>query len=214
MRLFWITVPAGLAFASAGGLMYLAAMGPHTDGQGFEIPQERHPVTPEMERETAALAKRVATAFETKDFEGKPVTIAPANGERPQFVYFVLDGCPCSYDAEPLFQRLSKRYKGKIDFVTITNADEKKAREWSVQMLVPYPVISDPGKEIIGAYEAKSSVYSALITKDGRIAKMWPGYSQKILADQNALMAKLTGVKETPFDAQYAPEEKSTGCAF
>lgn len=174
----------------------------------------RHEVTPEMSRETDAKTKKVATAFATQDYEGKPVEIAPANGERPQFLYFVLDGCPCSYDAEPLFHRLAERYKGKVDFISVTNADVEKARNWSVSMLVPYPVVSDAKKEIIGAYGAKSSVYGVLITKDGHIAKMWPGYSKGILDEQNAMMAKLSGTKEEPFDAQYAPEEKATGCAF
>ena len=215
MRTLWITVPAGLAFASAGGLMLLLANQGHTSGPTINLREAvEHPVTAEMTRETDAKAAKVATAFAVQDFEGKPVTIAPANGERPQFLYFVLDGCPCSYDAEPLMQRLSKRYKGKIDFVTVTNAETQKAREWSVQMLVPYPVISDAKKEIIDAYGAKSSVYSVLISKDGKIVKMWPGYSKDILAEQNKMMAKVAGVKETPFDAQYAPVERATGCAF
>lgn len=215
MRALWITVPAGLAFASAGGLMLLLANRGHTSGPSFDVAGAvRHPVTVEMTQGTDAQAKKIATAFAVQDYEGKPVSIAPANGERPQFLYFVLDGCPCSYDAEPLMQRLSKRYKGKIDFISVTNGDQQKARDWSVQMLVPYPVISDAKKEIISAYGAKSSVYAALISKDGKIVKMWPGYSQDILAEQNKMMAKMAGVKETPFDAEYAPVERATGCAF
>lgn len=214
MRLLWITLPAGLALASGGGLMLLLANRPHTSGPTFEVGQVRHLVTDEMNSGAKAQAKQVATGFATHDYEGKPVAIAPPHMDRPQFVYFVLDGCPCSFDAEPLFQRLAKRYKGKIDFVAVTDANEAKARDWSVQMLVPYPVVPDPKKEIIGAYKAKSSVYSALITKDGHIAKMWPGYSQGALKEQNAMMAKLAGVREEPFDAQYAPVDYATGCAF
>jgi peroxiredoxin len=214
MRMLWITLPAGLALASAGGLLLIKANGVHTDSVPIDVSPVRHPVTKAMLSETQAHAKRVAPGFQVKDFEGKAVTIAPANGERPQFLYFVLDGCPCSFDAEPLFHRLYDRYKGKIDFVSVTDAATQKARDWSVQMLVPYPVVPDPSKEIIHAYEAKSSVYSVLLTKDGRIARMWPGYSKDILEEQNALMAKLAGVKEKPFDAQYAPVEKATGCSF
>lgn len=212
--MIWITLPAGLALASGGGLMLLLANRPHTSGPTFEVGQVRHLVTPEMSQGAKAQMKKVATGFATKDYEGKPVAIAPPHMDRPQFVYFVLDGCPCSFDAEPIFHRLAKRYEGKIDFVSVTNGDVQKARDWSVQMLVPYPVVPDPNKEIIGAYAAKSSVYSALITKDGHIAKMWPGYSQSIIKDQNALMAKLSGEKEVPFDAEYAPVENATGCAF
>jgi peroxiredoxin len=214
MRLFWIALPAGLALASAGGLLMLAAQGPHYGGPQLTKVPVRHDVTKDMVVATDAQSKKVAAAFELKDIEGRSVAIAPANGERPQFLYFVLDGCPCSFDAEPLFHRLYERYKGKVDFISITDGDEKKARDWNGQMLVPYTLISDPSLEVVRAYKARASVYSVLITKDGRIERMWPGYSQGILAEQNALMAKLSGVKEEPFDAQYAPVEKATGCNF
>ena len=188
---------------------------PHSTSDEFALmPRTVHLVTPEMTKGTDAQAKKVAPAFALKDSDGQEVAVGAPNGERPQFVYFVLEGCPCSVDAEPLFHKLYERYKGKVDFVSITNADEEKARRWSVQMLTPYPVIPDPKHEVIKAYEAKSSVYAALVTKDGRIAKMWPGYSQDILADQNALLAKLAGVKVEPFDAQYAPTNTLTGCSF
>ena len=215
MKPIWLAVPATLAFLAAGGALLIAAQGPHTMGeqQLLQAPV-RHEVTPEMTKETAQQAKRVAPAFQVKDVDGKDVTIAPANGERPQFVYFVLDGCPCSFDAEPLFHDLYDRYKGKVDFISVTDGDQKKARTWSDQMLTPYAVVPDPKLEIIHGFQARSSVYSALITKDGRIEKMWPGYSKAILEEQNEKMAKLLGEKSKPFDAKYAPIEKATGCAF
>lgn len=174
----------------------------------------RHPVTEKMMAETAEKAKKVAPGFTLKDTEGKEVTIGSPSAPRPQFVYFVLDGCPCSFDAEPLFQKLSRRYQGKVDFVAVTNAGQTKAHQWHTQMLVPYSVVPDPKLEVIKAYEAVSSVYSALVTKDGKIEKMWPGYSQDILKEMNAEFAKISGVKEEPFDPEFAPKERATGCAF
>jgi len=174
----------------------------------------RHSVTPEMEKATAAEAKQALPRFDVLDSEGKPVTLASGKADRPQFVYFVLDGCPCSFDAEPQFHRLFERYKGKIDFVSVTDADKKKAHDWNIQLLVNYPVVPDPEKKIIHAYGAKSSVYSMLIGTDGHVVKMWPGYSAEILKQMNSLMAAEAGVEEKPFDPQYAPLEKATGCAF
>ena len=194
--------------------MLIAANRPHVQDVPIDTSKPRHPVTAEMTALTDAKTKKIAPGYQTEDFEGKPVTIAPPDGRRPQFVYFVLDGCPCSFDAEPLFHRLHKRYKGKIDFVSVTDAGREKARDWSVQMLVPYAVVPNPEKNIMRAYEAKSSVYAALVTKDGRIEKMWPGYSQGILKEQNAMMAKLVGERAEPFDASVAPIEKTTSCNF
>ncbi len=214
MRLFWIGLPAGLALASAGALLYLEGQKPHVINPDVLTGLPKHPVTPEMREETGAKAAKVAPAFNLRDTEGQPVVLASAGADRPQFVYFVLDGCPCSFEAEPLFHDLAERYEGKVDFVAVTDAEPEKARKWHVQMLVPYSVISDSSKEIIKAYGAKNSVYSALLTRDGKIQKMWPGYSVDILKDMNALMAKAVGVPEKEFDTKYAPKEPLSGCAF
>lgn len=215
MKPLWLAVPATLALVSGGAVLLMASQDPIVIGEQklLQAPV-RHEVTAVMNKETAAQTKKIAPAFEVKDVEGKVVTLAPANGQRPQFVYFVLDGCPCSFDAEPLFQELYERYKGKIDFISVTDGDEKKARTWSDQMLVPYAVVPDPNLEIIHAYNARSSVYSALVTPDGHIEKMWPGYSKGILEEQNKKMAEALGIKPEPFDAKYAPVEKAAGCAF
>lgn len=215
MRPSLLAIPATLALLTGGGALLIAAQRPHVSGEtGLLEAEVRHKVTPDMVQETSAEAKKVAPAFQVKDVDGKEISIASPNAERPQFVYFVLDGCPCSFDAEPLFHELYKLHKGEVDFISVTNGDAKKARRWSDQMLVPYPVIPDPKLEIIHDFHARSSVYSALVTKDGRIEKMWPGYSKEILQEENEAMAKVTGRKAELFDPQYAPTEKATGCAF
>jgi len=199
---------------SAQGRSTDAASGIRVDTVPITPGDVRHPVTAEMENATNSKSLKNAPGYVVPDAEKNLVAIAPPHAARPQLVYFVLDGCPCSADAEPLFHDLAKRYQGKVDFVSVTDADPVKAKRWKDQQRVPYPVVPDPKKEIIRAYDAKSSVYSALVNKEGKILKMWPGYSTGILKEQNALMAKLAGVKELPFDTKYAPEKKTTGCAF
>ncbi|AIE87653.1 peroxiredoxin family protein [Fimbriimonas ginsengisoli] len=214
MRLAYLSIPAGLALACAGAALMLASREPHSASGTFLEPNVRHLVTQAMMEETAAQMRKVAPTMSALDSEGKPVTLGVRNAKRPQFVYFVLDGCPCSYDAEPLFHKLSRKFLGKVDFVSVTNAGQKKAHDWSVQMLVNYPVVPDPEKKIIHAYEAKASVYSALLSTDGHIIKMWPGYSVDLLKDINAEMTKAANVPLTPFDPEYAPTTRATGCAF
>lgn len=215
MRPAVLAIPTGLAFACAGMALMRAANAPHVGvSQPLKEAAVRHFVTPEMERDTAKEARTVAPAFTVPDYEGKKVTIGSPDAARPQFVYFILDGCPCSYDAEPLFHKLSQRFKGQIDFVSVTDAKPAKAREWAVAVLPKYPVVPDPEKEIIHAYKAKASVYSALVSRDGHIIRMWPGYSAGLLKDMNAEMAKAAGVPEKPFDPEYAPLTKAAGCAF
>lgn len=213
-RPMFLTIPFGVVLAVGGAALMVAANAPQSsyfvDGKA----PVRHSVTPEMEKATAAEAKQPLPQFTVTDSEGKPVTLADPKAAKPQFVYFVLDGCPCSFDAEPQFHRLFDRYRDKIDFVSVTDADKKKAHDWSIQLLVNYPVVPDPEKKIIHAFGAKASVYSMLVGTDGRVIKMWPGYSAEILKQMNSLMAATAGVEEKPFDPQYAPVEKATGCAF
>ena len=214
MRAIYLTLPAGLALACAGAALMLAANRPHVEEAASLEAPARHLVTPAMIRETDAAAAKPAPTVVAQDSEGKPVVLGAKNAARPQFVYFVLDGCPCSYDAEPLFHKLAKRFSGRVDFVSVTDAPKPRAHEWSVQMLVNYPVVPDPDKKIIHAYGARASVYSALLRRDGHILKMWPGYSAGFLLEMNSAMAKAAGVAEHPFDPEYAPKVKATGCSF
>ena len=213
-----LTIPIGCLLACLGGLMWVQArarseMPYYSSADGISS-QPRHLVTAQMIAETDAKRNALEPSLETKDVTGALVELASHDATRPQFVYFVLDGCPCSYDAEPLFHDLFKQFKGAIDFVSVTNATLEKAKHWRSDLSVPYPVISDADETIIHKYGAVASTYSILIAKDGHIAKMWPGYSKGLLLEMNSLMTRLAGVPEKPFDTKYAPTVKATGCAF
>ena len=75
-------------------------------------------------------------------------------------------------------------------------------------------LLADPKLEIIHAYKAQQSVYSALVSKDGHIVKLWPGYSSDMMQEMNKLMAEEVGEPARAFDTQYAPKEKTSGCYF
>ncbi len=162
---------------------------------------------------TGAMALKPAPFFKLKDIHGWNVQLGGA-GKKPQFVYFILDGCPCSIDAQPLFNRIHARFKDKIDFIGIIDVDAAKGKDYAGQNNVLGPIVSDVKKEIIHAYGAKASVYNALIRPDGTIEKMWPGYDKAMLIELNSRLSKLTGTKEEPFDPGYAPTKPASGCAF
>ncbi len=210
-------VPAailGSLFAAGGGLLaYVAHAAPRGVPGLVESPAVRHIVTRTMEEESAARTRKPAPVFGLASYDGKPVHLGGAR-ERPTFVYFVKEGCPCSFDANPFYKDLAKAMAGDVEFVAVTDADAEGARRWSTELGVPYPVVSDPKAEVMKAYNAKSSVYSALIDREGRIVKVWPGYSQALLKEMNRLLAKEAGRKEAPFDVHFAPVEKAAGCAF
>lgn len=214
MRPAFVILAAALALTSAGALMMWQASKPQIVDVPIVSNQPRHPVTPAMEEDAEKRARKEAPDFTVKDFEGKAVEIGKPRPGRLQFLYFVMDGCPCSVEAEPLFHDLWKLHRDKVDFVAVIDKDDKVARQWSVDMLTPYPVVADPRGKVITAYDAPNSAYSALVDEKGRLVKVWPGYSISILNEMNRIMSEEFGQKPSKIDPKWAPQKASSGCAF
>ncbi len=174
-----------------------------------EYAKVHHDVTARMELEAKSQANRLAPAFARTDPYGKTVNVGKE--PMPQMVVFVKKGCPCSIDAQPLFNKLARRFEGKVEFVGVI---DKEAKDFSTQFRVAFPVIEEPTLKLMRAYDARASVYSALVARNGHIVKMWPGYSAAWLKEMNGLLAKASATPEKSFDPEYAPTEKASGCPF
>jgi hypothetical protein len=174
-----------------------------------EYARVRHSVTARMELEAKAQSSRLAPAFERADPYGKKVAVGKE--PMPQMVVFIKKGCPCSIDAQPLFNKLARRYDGKVEFVGVI---DKEAKDFSTQFRVAFPVVEEPSLGLMRAFDARASVYCALVARNGHIVKMWPGYSASWLKEMNGLLAKASATPEKPFDPEYAPTEKASGCPF
>jgi hypothetical protein len=179
----------------------------------LDFSKPRHPVTPEMAAEVKRLNLKTAKLFKLPNSRGKVTAIGGA-GPKPQFIYAVKKGCPCSFDAEPLMQALYKHFKGRIEFIAVTDAEQKDALKWESDLRVPYSVVSNPKVEVMQEYQFPASVYCNLVDTRGVIVKRWAGYSRSYLAEVNSEMAKLLSEKERPFDSKYAPEANTSGCSF
>lgn len=222
MRPIRIVILIGsILFATAGlAMMYMASVrGQYVPGVGIidvsknASAQPRHAVSEEMEANVKKLDKQIGKFFKLPDTTGKPILIG-GQGPKPQFLYFIKKGCPCSFDAEPLFHKLYKQFNGEIEFISITDANVEDAKKWASDLSVPYPVVSDSKIETMKAYQAPASTFSTLLDRNGVILKRWAGYSQEYLSEMNSEMAKVLGEPAKPFDAQYAPVKRTTGCSF
>lgn len=214
MRALYVTLPAGLFLAVAGGVLYFASRNPKppvSPPTSIVYSGPIHPITPQMEKDSAKKTLKDALVFETVDWLGEPRTVGRA--EKPQLLLFVLDGCPCSIDAQPIYNDLSRHFKDRVEFLAIYNEDSKAAKKWDNMTSTAFPIIPDTDKKIIRAYAAKNSVYSALVS-EGKIVRLWPGYSVEILDEINRTIAKELNEPVRPFDAKYAPVEKTSGCEF
>ena len=64
----------------------------------LDYSQPRHPVTSEMAAEVKRLNLNAAKLFKLPNTRGKVTAIGGA-GPKPQFIYAIKKGCPCSFDA-------------------------------------------------------------------------------------------------------------------
>lgn len=215
MRLIYITAPLGLLLAAAGGAMIYAARPTNTSPNEYKLLVEpRHPVTAEMWKKADGAKGIHSPDFEVTDLDGHKQSLATLTANGPAFIYFVLEGCPCSIEAEPHYERLSRQFGGAVNFLAVTNAAPDAAKKWKDEFAVPFPVVSQPKLELMNKYAVARSVYCLLIGKDGEIIRMWPGYSAAMLQEVNKEMAAATGQPVKPFDSKLAPEIMTSGCAF
>ncbi len=211
VQLLKITIPIGILIALFGVTLMLQARSPKEDPFASVT---RHEVTPKMEKISGSWARRTAPTFSTKDAAGQPLQLAQALAHGPVFLYFIKDGCPCSIDAQPLFNHLRDKFKGKVSFVGVIDVDSAAAKKWAGKNAMTDPLLADAKRDVIHAYKATNSAFSALVLQDGTIEKMWPGYSKEYLLDMNSRLADALGEKVTSFDTLYAPPSKTAGCYF
>ncbi|WP_237722441.1 peroxiredoxin family protein [Singulisphaera acidiphila] len=161
-----------------------------------------HPVTARMQAAAGAVA-------------GSLVPSLPERAQgRPMVIIFIKDGCPCSEAADPCFRRLFMAYRGRVAFVGVIDGETPDAERWTREHDTPYPVIADPDLKIVHAYQAERSAYVALVTREGTVDRLWPGYSASMLRELGTRLAAGVGVTEVKLDVSDAPEELTSGCSF
>jgi len=213
--LIWI-IAGGFAVAGATLIWYAnnAPPAPITSEPAIVTSKPRHPVTPEMWERADAARGVVAPDFTGPTVSGQQINLRRFASGRPAVVYFIKYDCPCSNDADPLYRRVYSAFDGKVPFVGVINTDTELTKKWLARHKPQYPIVMDPQLKIIKSYEVSQSAYLALVGADGRIERLWPGYSQQMLRELHDAISRLTKWKGKPLDVAYAPKEISSGCSF
>lgn len=176
-------------------------------------PRVRHYVSKRMISATERMATQPAPPFVLKDLEGVPHSLGDMVRDAPILVYFINRECPCSVDAEPMFNAFASTYK-QAKVVGVIDCEGKPAQKWAQENQSNHLILVDPSNKTMADYKAESSVYTALITQSGKIVKMWPGYSQTMMDEVSAAIADLIGAPVAKLDRKLAPQEMAAGCAF
>jgi peroxiredoxin len=172
----------------------------------------RHPVSRPMQSTSDSLAGAVAADQTVRDREGRPVRLSEAWEAKPTVLVFTKDGCPCSIEAQPHFNRLAKRYQGRAAFLGLIDSGPVPAGKYQDDFSVPYPVLSVSDPNVFRAYRAERSVYVTLVHPGGKIARQWPGYSRQMLRGLDAEIARSLGAEPSGEAFEGAPEEATSGC--
>jgi len=176
-------------------------------------PRIRHYVSNRMISETERMATKPAPSFELKDPQGSVHSLKEIIKDAPALVYFINHECPCSVDAEPMFNAFATAFK-QVKVVGIIDGDLKQSNQWIKDNKPNHLILIDSKSKTMEAYMAESSVYTALVTQSGKIVKMWPGYSQGMMDEVSKAMADLVGAPVVQLDKKLAPDEMAAGCAF
>ena len=185
------------------------------DPPGLLIADEppKHLVTRRMAAASEAMVERIAPPFDTPASDGQRYRLDELCRGGPVVLTFVKDGCPCSESAQRFFNRLHAAYPQAPMFGVI-DVEAEQANRWAGRFRVAYPLLLDPGLNIMQNYHAENSAYVVLVDDRGRIRKHWPGYSAGMLRELGATLAGLLGTAERPLDVADAPEEEYSGCPF
>ncbi len=175
---------------------------------------EKHLVTPAMIAATDAMATQSAPASHARGTDGAAYDLGEIAREGPLVLVFIKDGCPCSADAQRFFNRLHDAYGKEVRFLGVIDVEADRARRWGQENRTTFPLLVDADLAITHACKVESSAYLAVVAKGGAIDRLYPGYSEAMLAEAGERIARLAGVAARPIDATGAPDELSTGCPF
>ena len=178
------------------------------------LDEPRHPVSEPMWQKSRAVAKKPAPNFTLKTPDGKTLTLFEECKKGPVILVFTKDGCPCSMEAQPFFNQLARGYGDKAVFLGVIDGPSHVASKYHDDFKVPYRMLLAENGDIFKSFDATQSVYTTLVSPDGKVVKQWPGYCRAMLVELDEEIAKIVGGKSVQLDTTMAPEKMNSGCAF
>lgn len=176
--------------------------------------QVLHDVTPSMADEATKLQAKKAPDFTLIDTNGTSWSLKTLTGDKPLFMFFIEDKCPCCLDGKNYVDALADLYSDKANIVGVINAHGDVAQKWVKEVKPRFRVLQDAPQKVISAYGAKRGLYAVLVRPDGTIDKVWPGYSIPMIDDLSHRIAKMAGVEPRAVKGVVAPENLISGCLF
>lgn len=173
-----------------------------------------HRATPSMLSSARESEGKDANSFRAEAADGTTYTLGDLTMSRPLVLVFIKDGCPCSESAQPFLNRLHEVYGSRARFAGVIDSDAPSATRWGSANGVPFPLLLDPGLEIVRRYGVENSAYVVLVGAGGKVEKAWPGYSTNMLRELGQRLSRMTGLPERLLQLADAPAEMYSGCPY
>ncbi|MCW5946133.1 MAG: TlpA family protein disulfide reductase [Fimbriimonadales bacterium] len=162
-----------------------------------------------------SLLGRRAPSIVATGSDGKEFKLEEALKKGPVFVYFISTNCPVNDEANKYYERIHQAFKSKaVSVIGIASDDLVGFSKWNQSHKLTFPVICDADYEHIETYKVKSSPTSLLIGPDGRVSRVWVGYSESSLKETVGVIASYLRVDPPSVDFQGAPKSIAVGCAI
>jgi hypothetical protein len=175
---------------------------------------EKHYATPAQLTASGDMAARTLGPLGGVTQNGSRVGWEDLARRRPVVLVFIKKGCPCSVEFEPYFHRLYRAYPECAAFAGVIDGGTGAARDYAEANHVPYPVLADPGRELISRFRAENGAYVALLTPEGVLDTLWPGCSAGMMRELSHRVAELAGREEQPIETSGLPAALTAGCPF
>lgn len=158
-----------------------------------------------------ALPGDKAPDFSAKLSTGKDVTLKSLLAKGPVYLYFVKSDCPINARALPYYQKISAAYGEKSALLGVINEDSAAFKSWNAENKTTFRMALDPQAKIINSYGAERSPWIVEVRADGKIGKVWQGYSQGMLSELNNALALSAKMKPAAINVTDAPKSVRYG---
>ncbi|WP_227624934.1 peroxiredoxin family protein [Fimbriimonas ginsengisoli] len=154
--------------------------------------------------------------FSAMTIDGRQIFIRDLRNQgAPFFLYFINDRDNLSSRASTEINRMVRGYgKSKAKWYAISNAPADRARSYVVEFKPPYQVLMDDHLSTIQAFGIQNAPAVVMIDREGKVAKIWKGFSGPMLKDLNRTVARVNGKRVRWYDFSRAPSVTTFGEPF
>lgn len=137
------------------------------------------------------------------------------NPGHPSFLFFINEADNVSRQAANVINKMVASYGNTdVKWTGIINAREDRARSYQAELNPTYTLLLDPQMSVIAQYQIKNSPTVVMIDENGKVARVWKGYSAAMMKNLNTAMANASGGRAQRFDSTGLPSSVTYGTPF